>query len=404
MKIVRKRNSISIQTIGYQIKLPGVDYEEHGYLIREGNAIYNALTGEAAIVSDADTFEMMKNWYTAPKGMNLAAFAHIMRQQAHKMKQSKFISRFIIFTTTGCNGACEYCFQHGLEAVNMSEKTATDVAQFILKKSNPGLEVKIRWFGGEPLVNKAVMSQICQVLKDNNRAYTSSMSSNGDLLHDVSTEEMLLWRMKSVQVTVDAPGEEYDRIKGLPAGAYERLKETIERFTGVSFTIRVHYDPKKGSDPCYQVVDDFKKYPNVIMYAAMLYDTEKTQADYEELLKIEDYMIECGKMTPTIPQMNPDIHCMADNLTAACITPVGDLTPCEHFVTGESYGTIYSDERDADVLDKWAAKCKDRDECVDCPLYPSCEMLCNCESDGICSDGYQFYKISKIKRALKSLG
>ena len=403
MRTITKRNNISLQAVGYQSELPGVEYVEHEYITRVGDAVYNALTGEAIVIDDegADKAEMIRRWILAPRGMNLAGLAHMTRQTAHNMKTSRWVNRYTIFTTTGCNGSCEYCFQRGIEPLTMSTETAADVANWILKHANPGLMINIRWFGGEPLVNKAVISQICQAMKDNRRRYQSSMSSNGDLFEGVTDEEVELWQLKSVQFTIDAPGEEYDRIKGLPAGAYDRLKATVERFPGINFGIRVHYDPVKGTEPCWEIIDDFKCYSNVVMYAAMLYDGAKTQADYEELLKIEDHMIEAGKMVPRLPGWTPDVNCMADNRQQACITPTGDLTPCEHVVTGESYGTIYSDTRDQTVLDKWAAKCKDdEDGCGECPLYPACEKLCRCESAGKCSEGYKYYLLERIKRAL----
>lgn len=393
-------------TIGSQQVLPGVKYVEHGYITRVGNVVYNALTGEVAVVNDdEDRAEMIRRWFLAPKGMNLAGLAHMTRQAAHSMKTARSINRYTIFTTTGCNGACEYCFQHGLDPVVMSEETAAAVATFIMQHANPGLMIRIRWFGGEPLTNKTVISQICEVLQRNRRRYQSSMSSNGDLFKDVTDEEVELWQLKSVQFTLDDVGDKYDALKGLPDGAYDRLKATIERFPGINFTLRVHYDPTKGTEPCYQIIDDFKGYSNVVMYAAMLYDGAKTQADYETLLQIENRMIEVGRYNMSLPSMSPDVYCMADSRQQACITPVGDLTPCEHFVTGETYGTIYSDARDQSVLDKWAAKCKDNVvSCAKCPLYPSCEMLCRCESAGKCSEGYKYYQLEKIKRALKEQG
>lgn len=403
MRTIVKRNNVSVQAVGYQTELPGVEYAEHEYITRVGDTVYNALTGEIAVVDENDRAEMVRRWFLAPTGMNLAGLAHLTRQAAHSMKSSRWINRYVIFTTTGCNGSCEYCFQKDIEPLAMSEETAADVANWILQHANPGLMINLRWFGGEPLVNKAVISQICGVLQQNRRRYQSSMSSNGDLFKSVTEEEIELWQLKSVQFTLDDCGAAYDRIKGLSEGAYDRLKATIEQFPNVNFVLRVHYDPAKGTEPCYQIIDDFKNYSNVVMYAAMLYDGVKTEDDYKTLLQIEDAMIAAGKFNLKLPSMTPDVNCMADSPTQACITPTGDLTPCEHFVTGESYGSIYSDERDQTVLNEWAAKCKDEDECEECPLYPSCEKLCRCESAGKCNEGYKYYQLEKIKRALSEV-
>ena len=404
MNILKNRNAVSIQAIGYQDQLPGVEYEENRYVIREGDVAFNALTGEAAYLNEDDEAAEIRNWYMTPKGMDLAGLAHLTRQQAVRMNKPRSINGYVIFTTTGCNAGCWYCFQAGREAVPMSEQTALDVAKYIKANANPGRNIELRWFGGEPLMNRNVINLICQELKSAGRPYYSSMSSNGDLFPLVTDEELALWNLRQVQFTIDEPGEEYDKIKGLPEGAYERLKETIRRLENVRCTIRIHYDPEKGAEPCDRIIDDFKGFPNVTMYAAMLYDEPRKQEDYEALLRIEDHMIECGKMQPVLPDIKPGINCMADNRAMACITPTGDLTACEHYTAGQSYGTIYVKERDQALLDEWAAKTKDRDECMNCPLYPSCEMLCNCPAVGKCEEGYQYYRISAIRRALKRMG
>lgn len=406
MNVLKGRTTESIMALGDQTVFPGVDYEEHAYVFREDDVLYNTLTGEAVMADEDDHDELVRKWFLAPKGMNLAGLAHMVRQQAKQLNDPKSVNRYVIFTTTGCNAHCVYCYQEGSEVSVMTEEVAKDVAKYIRSKANIGRNIDIRWFGGEPLANKAVINLICQDLHDHDRQYTSTMSSNGDLFPTVTDDEIRLWNLNSVQFTVDARGEEYDRIKGLPEGAYDRLKSTVERIgnLGVHSTIRVHYDPAKGSDVCYQIIDDFKDYITVGMYAALLYDGVKTQADYEELLRIEDAMIACNKLKAKLPTIQTGISCMADNRGMACITPNGELTPCEHCLCGESYGSIYTKDIDQSILDNWACKKKDRDECENCKLYPSCEILCNCESMGKCDEGYMYYQEQKIRRALRRMG
>lgn len=405
MNVLKKRSNESIMALGDQTAFPGVEYLIHDYVFQEGNVLYNTLTGEAVISDEDDHDELIKKWFLTPSGMNLAGLAHMVRQKAKQMTNPRSINRYVIFTTTGCNAHCEYCYQEGSDVSVMSEETAADVAQYIRNKANPGLTVNIRWFGGEPLSNSDVINLICNDLADHNRIYSSSMSSNGDLFPTISDDEISLWKLSNVQFTVDDVGENYDRIKGLPSGAYDRLKATVARLgeLGVHSTIRVHYDPVKGSDVCYQIIEDFKDYKTAGMYAALLYGGTKTISDYEELLRIEDKMIEYGKLKAKIPEVYTGISCMADNRSMACITPNGELTPCEHFLCGESYGSIYTKDIDQSILDNWACKRKDADECMTCKLYPSCEILCNCESTGRCDEGYMYYQEEKIKRALRSM-
>ena len=405
MNILKKRSNESIMALGDQMAFPGVEYLMHDYVFQEGNVLYNTLTGEAVIADEDDHDELIRKWFLTPSGMNLAGLAHMVRQKAKQMTNPRSVNRYVIFTTTGCNAHCEYCYQAGSDISVMSEETAADVAEYIRSKANSGLTVNIRWFGGEPLSNKNVINLICTDLANHNRVYVSSMSSNGDLFPTVSDDEIRLWKLSNVQFTVDDVGEDYDRIKGLPSGAYERLKNTVARIgeLGVHSTIRVHYDPTKGSDVCYQIIEDFKDYKTAGMYAALLYDGVKSVSDYEELLRIENKMIEYGKLRAKLPEVYTGISCMADNRSMACITPNGELTPCEHCLCGESYGSIYTKDIDQNILDKWACKRKDADECENCKLYPSCEILCKCEATGKCDEGYRHYQEEKIRRALRSM-
>ena len=94
---------------------------------------------------------------------------------------------------------------------------------------------------------------------------------------------------------------------------------------------------------------------------------------------------------------------MSDSRKIACITPTGNLSPCEHFAYGEHvYGSIYSKDRNEDILKKWSVREKYvTPTCKNCPLYPSCRKIVMCPAEGKCSEGYQYYQIETIKRALR---
>lgn len=408
MIIVRNAAQDGFGVLPMQEEQANVEYEYHKYLIFEGDLIYNAFTGE--IVKDVDVEkdrdQLIKKWYMAPKGMDMSSLLYLSRQESLQKSHSGYVNSYTIFTTMSCNAACEYCFQHGGDDSKMSDQMAGDVAEYISKHANPRNEITITWFGGEPLVNKQAITIISRYLRNHNLNVRATISTNGDLFSEVSDAEIYLWNLKRVQLTVDIPGEEYGRIKGLPAGAYERLKKTVERLSslGVRVQIRTHYHPEFGLEVAKSIVDDFKVYPNVVMYPSMIYDIPKTLEDYQNMAKLEEYMVECGvlRYNPIAPRR--PVNCMADDENIRCIRVDGTLTACEHFSEGEQYGTIYSDEYDAKLLKKWKAKRKYTKQCYDCPLFPTCEIIDSCPSTGICEDGYKFFKIEQVRLALRKLG
>lgn len=408
MRTIRIWNQAPIRGLRYQKVESDLTYKLCDYVIESDGCYYNSLTGE--VVTDVDFVkdikELVEHWFMVPDGIDIPTLSYFIRQDRLLNINSRVINTYTIYTTMKCNAGCDYCFQKGLEGPHMSADTAKDVSNYILGHSDLSKPISLAWFGGEPLMNKDAIDIICKELKKNGVSYSSSMTTNGDLLDKVTDGEVYLWNLKKVQLTVDAPGEEYDKEKHLPAGAYDRLKASIERLSdyGIEVSLRVHYHPENGIEQTFNVIDDFKDFKNLKMYAALIYGIEHDKKDYEDLLRVEDKMIAVGKMKPTLPNINLPTYCMGDNPTSTCITVDGSLSPCEHYSSGESYGTIYSDNENVAQLSKWRQKRKyHKPYCKECVLYPSCEILENCPSLGNCEEGYSFYLVEKIKRAMRFL-
>ena len=407
MKILNRANKHMFRLLGNQGQEPGKEYREHSYLIREGDCLYNALTNEAVLVEDweEDREELIRKWFYVPPSFDVLSASHIARSRVLSLAEGPQPKKglFVIFMTTACNAKCTYCYEQGIRTTSMAEDTAEEVAEYISENTNHDAVAEIRWFGGEPLLNRRCVNVISRDLANYGVKFRSEMFTNGDLLKDVSEDEMKLWNLRSVQLTLDDTGEEYDRIKGLPKGAYGRAKENVERLgkLGIHASLRVHLDPDRGLYPCIKIVDEFKGYENVGMYARLLYNRPVSQEDYDALLQLEDYMYSAGKFQHTFRIYSHPRHCMADSPTTACITTDGHLSPCEHHAFGEDYGTIYSKKVNAEKLREWNVREKYVENCTSCKLYPICKKLVKCPAEGKCSEGYGYYQIESIKRAMR---
>lgn len=407
MKILNKANS-NLTRLGMQRAEPGRHYKENPCLIKAESAWYNPLTGEAVLVEDAgaDLPELVRRWYYVPEDFDVKAATHLIRQKTladTRVMGRPSIGSYTIFTTTACNASCSYCFEKGTKTLTMSDATALDVAKYIARTRRRNAAAVIKWFGGEPLVNQQAIRIICGHLRENGIPFRSDFSSNGDLFEAIPdktlTEE---WQTREVQLTFDDIGRGYETYKGLPAGAYDRLKKTIIRLTGLGIrvAIRIHYHPEDGAEPVRRVVDDLKDIQGIGMYGRIIYKSE-SEEHYRELLELEDYMASAGKFRFAFPHRGGGTHCMADNPRAVCITPEGLLSPCEHYAYGEVYGSIYTGPTDREMLAEWKAREKHMCDCGSCPLYPSCEKIMACPAEGDCLKGYKFYQIETIKRALR---
>lgn len=409
MKIIRKIREYIYNIIGLQSIESDIEYIKSQYIIEYNNAMYNTITGEAVLIEDIkkDKNYLISHWFFIPKDMDIYSFSHLIRQKRLlKFKKSLEHKKdlYVIFTTTACNAACSYCFEKNYDIYTMSEKTALDVANYIVKTADKTKQIVLKWFGGEPLCNKKVINIICEQLNNKGINFLSTMVSNGSLLDECTDKEIKIWKLRKIQLTFDDINEEYDRAKNLPIGSFDKLVTNITRLEklGITVNLRIHYNPVKGKEVCFKIVDKFKNFSNVKMYARLIYDN-MSEKYFKELLEIEDYLQNNGNNTYNL--LNPEsiIHCMADNPKMIGITPNGELTPCEHYAYGENiFGTIYEDEVNKNILQAWLVRYKFTNKnCKNCPLYPSCKKLVMCPAEGKCSEGHQYYQIEKIKRALK---
>ncbi len=410
MKTLKKPDKLVVSCLGTQIYQPNIEYVENPYLIREGNAVYNALTDEAVLLENKDSkYDLIHRWFLIPKNTDVGTLMYLIAQKRAYERNgpgSSLKTFYTIFTTTACNAKCGYCFEKGSKILSMSSKTANDVADYIIRTRVKGNKpIRIKWFGGEPLCNKNAINIISKSLNDAGVKFVSQMTTNGDLFDSCSDEELKdIWHLSTVQLTVDDVGANYERIKVLPDGAYERLKKTVERITELKIRVhlRIHYNPELGMEACKKIIEDFKDYPNLLMYAKLVFYNDSKE-HYDELLKIETEIEATGNRTYGFPNYSTPNFCMADSNRIVTITPTGELTSCEHYTYGEHiYGSIYTREKKHDVLNKWTIREKyEMSSCKKCPLYPSCKKLVMCPAEGKCSEGYQYYQIETIKRALR---
>lgn len=69
---------------------------------------------------------------------------------------------------------------------------------------------------------------------------------------------------------------------------------------------------------------------------------------------------------------------MADNDKAVVISPEGNLGKCEHFSESEFFGSVYCDNIDFQIIEKFKRRKEPDTNCMDCQLYPNCIRLEMC--------------------------
>ena len=414
MKVIYENSNL--RRIKEQDYFPSKTYVKSIYIkaldIKDGLLVYNSLTSEF-ILTTKDEFDnptpsdkkwLCNHWFYFEESLDPKSVAHIVRNFiAEKPKAG---SNFVVLTTSVCNARCYYCFESEFRQFPMSDKIALDTAKYLVQNAKNN-QVRITWFGGEPLCNPKAMKIITDHLIKCNVNYRTSMISNGYLFDKFSMEEIKeQWKMNMVQITLDGTKEIYQQSKNYKnedPNAYERVLNNIEYLlkNDITVTIRLNVSLNNGEDLIalihelydrFSKYEKFKIYPNELFIGAGNPPLELTEVESEQLfqsvIKIYDLLSGLNILSRGIDIINyASNHCMADTGTCKVITPDGLLSPCEHYVDdSHSCGNIYDGVQNYDELLTWKEFMKTLPECDSCYYYPKCMKIKRCPTDNICKE------------------
>lgn len=292
-----------------------------------------------------------------------------------------------IFTTLACNYRCVYCFEKEQLCQNehMTLETADNILDFIKRRYTEHQftkPLKIKWFGGEPLLNIEIIRYISKELINNNIEFSAKLYTNGRLL----TKE-LAQELKELHVT----DEVVIPIDGL-ADTYSRLKGCKE-------------------EDFYKTIHNIKDIQDILKLELHINISEASKNDVAKLIKLlrENYKIKSFIRTVTIAPQNTDIktdensisfdefqkasNILLNNMVMAIrrnygcearhpdyyvVGTKGELYICEHLVGQEKYitGNIKDQYGRIDRQNTFWDNNRILNDCKDCPILPICLGQC----------------------------
>lgn len=316
-------------------------------------------------------------------------YALVDRMRAATPRRAEGITSFVILPTTDCNARCFYCYEKGIDHVDMSPDTADAVSDYIASASG-GKRVHISWFGGEPTAAHQIITRISRNLRERQVEFESSMITNGLLLDDpmiaIAKDE---WKLTQVQITVDGTENVYNQTKSY-VGAYENpyqklisnIFSLLKAEIGVSIRINLGGHNSEDVSALLEELESlFSGYSGFSLYVHAI---TGVHTDKENILLREKAMELNVRLMHRhlyrrieIPAFT-DHSCMADSDDSVVINPRGGLSKCEHYIFEKVFGSIFSPELDETLLHEWK-KCVVFNNCFTCPLYPRCVHLRWCD-------------------------
>ncbi len=434
MKVLNNKNSLIEKLIESPAYIEDTEYKVSAFCRfsedGENGILFNTFTKELILLDGAEKEKflslsdsdfngfLVKNHFLVKKDLNEQEFCDNCLKTLDLIGSKNYIDSFVILPTTDCNARCYYCYELGVKRTNMTDGTARDVADYIIKASK-GNPVTIKWFGGEPLYNMNAIDIICAKLIENGTEYSTRMISNGYLFDEKTVEKAKsLWHLKRVQITLDGTREIYNKTKAYiykDTDAFSVVIKNIKHLikNKILVNIRLNVSEKNAEDIlglCSYLSSEFSENKEYLtVYPATLFDLkherscEEQAENTERYNKISAFLREKGLKKDSIsPFFSLGRGCMAQNKSSVVITPDGKLGRCEHFSEGDKlYGSI----KDAKINEKayyyWEEK-RRTDLCKECPLYPNCYGITHCpDLAENCDKQRMESRISSLDAAIK---
>ena len=305
---------------------------------------------------------------------------------------------FRVWTTSGCNARCFYCFEKGLKVETLTEDKYEKVINYITKDLVERDRCVIEWFGGEPLLNTkaidAITKGVKEICKEKHAEYYSTIITNGSLLtpeivHKMENE----WTITNIQITLDGSESAYNKIKNYYNPEKYNFKQVINNIllfknSKIKVGIRFNY-----TEDNYEDILDVIRYlgplvqdsKNITCYVYPIWSTlnvdeknkfiSEVEADqnliniFEEILKYN-----LNTLKRLIRTNRKFTSCKSCNKNSCTILPSGNISKCSESFN-KIYGNIDEGILDQDGFDSWSSRDLDQ-ECIDCVYLPICQGGC----------------------------
>lgn len=243
--------------------------------LRNNNVLlYNTLSGSLVEINKDEAKKLINNRDTLTKLGYLIKdnFDEIdyLRTRMNSCNNSKIL-HLSIAPTLKCNFSCNYCYQDN-HSRNMSKSTLNSVKNFLnsIINENNVKEATIYWMGGEPLLNKGVITDISNELSKK-ISFNAILYTNAYFLNQNFINKLQDLNIRTIYLTIDGNEEKHNNkrnINGKPT--YKRIKQNIENVikkwgTKIEVIIRTNIDEDNYST-YNELLDDFSQYSNKIKF------------------------------------------------------------------------------------------------------------------------------------------
>ncbi len=317
------------------------------------------------------------------------------------------ILELILLASEDCNFRCIYCYEDFARGT-MQPQVRVAIKRFVEKRAPELKSLGISWFGGEPLYGFKAIEELAPFFTDISEQYglkfATHMTTNGYLLTSEVADQLLSWRIRDFQITLDGAPDQHDcRRKGRDGSRtfttiFANLKSLQQRKDPFHVVLRINYDR--------ETVLKLESFMEVLQ-AAFSGDSRFALA-FHAVSKLggpnDDGLAVCGledlRKASTLPmqalQKNLTVSTIAENAGVGAqvcyaarpynfiVGASGKVMKCTVALDKQDYNVVGQLSHDGELIvdqDKlalWVEPAFERDHgCKKCQLLATCQgMLC----------------------------
>lgn len=316
--------------------------------------------------------------------------------------------------TAACQLACDYCGQAHSKKF-LDESHIHSILRRIDQKLSLSVfkELRIGWFGGEPLCALNNMRILNEKLKEmansHNVQYRGQITTNGYALSsDIYEKLKNVYNIYKIEVTLDGSKKFHDqrRVKCNGEGSFDRIFQNILSivssdmydFKTCPISIRCNVDERniEGVMPLMKLLVEKDLQSKVLFYTAPVVSWSNNGAGSEEghlslgkhSTDFIAYMIENGFHVGILPTRSAPYACLGTDEYAEMYDADGYIYDCSETSYSDYYaqqGYILGNVLDDDVPLNKGSKIRtvpeklmneEITECKECKFYPLCGGMC----------------------------
>ncbi|GHT00203.1 hypothetical protein AGMMS50276_25420 [Synergistales bacterium] len=269
--------------------------------------------------------------------------------------------------------------------------------------------MKLVFFGGEPLIDKATIynlsKELIGICDERQITYSAKIITNGFLVDDESSREMRELRIMEAQVTIDGVPETHNKRRSLRqavAGScdtYDTILENVNLLNAHGIFVHVRFNVDREN---VHAIDDFvttmayriHQHELVNLHLAPVMQLAERHKANQNLLTSQEFAlhevnffrlcIENG-FSHSLKSRYPSFRmCSAGNYHNYIVSPSGDLFQCVEDLSDERYAVGNVTQNEEDIIDfqainakKWRDYSILQDEtCLHCKMLPFCVSEC----------------------------